>query len=145
MIRKHEHKDTETLVRIWLESNIQAHDFIPAEYWNKHVAYMRDAFNSADITVYETDGQAVGFAGTEGDYIAGIFVDAEHRSQGIGRQLINHLKRQHDRLTLHAYEKNRRAIRFYMREGFTPVARQTDTGTGETEITMAYSKDTDAS
>lgn len=145
MIRKAKDTDTETLIAIWLRGNIQAHDFIPAEYWTKHIEYMHDALGKADITVYEADGQAVGFAGMEGNHIAGIFVDDKYRSQGIGSRLINHLKQRHDKLTLCAYEKNRRTVSFYLREGFIVTKSGTDNNTGETEITMEYHKDKEAS
>ena len=33
MIRKFEKKDTERVMQIWLEVNIETHDFVPSKYW----------------------------------------------------------------------------------------------------------------
>ena len=34
MIRKYQPQDLEHIMKIWLETNLAAHGFIPAEYWN---------------------------------------------------------------------------------------------------------------
>ena len=33
MIRKFETRDTEQVMQIWLAANLDAHDFVPKEYW----------------------------------------------------------------------------------------------------------------
>ena len=36
MIRKMEKSDLDRVSKIWLDTNIKAHDFIPAQYWEKN-------------------------------------------------------------------------------------------------------------
>lgn len=33
MIRQYANDDIDTVMKIWLDTNIQAHDFISADYW----------------------------------------------------------------------------------------------------------------
>jgi len=35
VIRKYQPQDLEHIMKIWLETNLAAHGFIPAEYWNE--------------------------------------------------------------------------------------------------------------
>lgn len=81
-----------------------------------------------------------GFIGLTGDYIAGIFVEAEEQSRGVGKQLLVRAKQDRKRLTLQAYEKNERAVHFYQREGFRVVYRDVDEGTGEAEYVMEWKR-----
>ena len=36
MVRRMEETDLDSVMQIWLESNIKAHDFIPKEYWENN-------------------------------------------------------------------------------------------------------------
>ena len=84
MIRKMEKKDLDRVSKIWLETNIKAHDFIPAQYWEKNYGPVREMLPLAEIYVWEEDGQVQGFAGLYEEYIAGIFVLEQAQSKGIG-------------------------------------------------------------
>ena len=48
------------------------------------------------------------------------------------------MKVKKDRLKLHVYVKNERAVRFYKREGFRVIKTLIDEGTGEEEYIMIY-------
>ncbi len=48
------------------------------------------------------------------------------------------MKVKKDRLKLHVYVKNERAVRFYKREGFRIIRTLIDEGTGEEEYIMIY-------
>ena len=73
----------------------------------------------------------------DAEYIAGIFVAAGHKGQGIGHQLIEAVKKK-KRLTLHVFEKNTGAMAFYLAEGFKVRERMTEKETGERECLMVY-------
>ena len=126
MIRPLRISDMDTVLRIWKTSNLLAHSFVPSGYWERNV---------------ELDGRIVGFVGLAGDYIAGIFVEMECRSRGIGHALLDFLKKRHRFLLLHVYEKNSRAMAFYRREGFECRDRHVEEDTGEMEWTMAWMKE----
>ncbi|HIR52249.1 MAG TPA: N-acetyltransferase [Candidatus Onthovicinus excrementipullorum] len=131
--------DLNAILKIWLSANLQAHDFIDAAYWADHLEMVRDLLPQAEIYVYQQRGTPCGFIGiTDGDYIAGIFVDESCRSQGIGKKLLDHVKQKHPLLKLHVYQKNGRAVRFYLREGFTCAEEHVDSATGESELLLTW-------
>lgn len=63
------------VMRIWLEGNLGAHDFIPEAYWRAQYAQVQEQLAQAEVFVYEENGNIRGFAGMTGSYLAGIFVD----------------------------------------------------------------------
>lgn len=138
MIRPMRPTEVDTVAEIWLQSNLQAHDFIPAAYWQAHFSAVREQLAQAEVHVCEEDGELLGFLGLQGEYLAGIFVRQEARSRGVGRQLLDDAKESRGRLTLHVYEQNARAMRFYQREGFRRVGAGRDPDTGEREWEMAW-------
>lgn len=144
MIRTAQKTDMEQLLQIWLNSNIDAHDFIPQKYWIDNYPLVADQLPQADIYLYEADGNIYGFVGVMDGYIAGIFVDKAHRSAGIGRQLLNHVKALYPTLSLGVYQKNQRAVRFYLREGFAINKEQLDESTGEIEYSMFWQRNNTA-
>lgn len=141
MIRSFKSDDIEHVFSIWLNGNIQAHNFIPVGYWKANAPMVREQLLSAEIYVYETDENILGFVGIQGDYLAGIFVKESSRSMGVGRQLLNYVKKIHPALSLNVYQKNSRAVEFYKREGFSVVSEGIDEGTGEADYTMTYTAD----
>lgn len=138
MIRKFQEADTRQVMQIWLNSNIDAHPFVPKEYWESNFEMVQDQLVQAEVYVYEIEKSIQGFIGIVDGYIAGIFVDKKCRSCGIGRQLLTYVKQVYPALTLGVYQKNSRAIEFYHREGFSVMSEQIDKETGEREYTMGW-------
>lgn len=138
MIRKSEAKDTQRIMQIWLESNIEAHHFIPEHYWLSKYHLVQELILQADVFVYEQDGEIQGFAGMMDDYLAGIFVDKKCRSTGIGKSLLSCVKKNYPAFSLHVYRKNRRAADFYLREGLSVTSEGMDADTAEADYTMAW-------
>lgn len=140
MIRKFQAGDLEAVAGIWLASNIQAHSFIPEQYWRDNYTAVKEQLAEAELYVWtETaGGEPLGFIGLSGNYIAGLFVRQEARSKGVGRELLSYAKALKGGLSLSVYEKNRRAVNFYRREGFAARRYGVDTDTGETEMMMVY-------
>ena len=141
MIRAFQKSDIEAVMRIWLEGNLQAHPFIPEKYWKENEPMVRNQIAQAEVCVYEKDGEIQGFVGAMGDYIAGIFVDQRYRSAGIGRRLLESMKEQHPVLSLGVYKKNKRAVRFYLREGFQVAEERLEENAGEMEYVMQWKKE----
>lgn len=141
MIRELKNIDIDVITKIWLDTNIQAHTFIDKEYWKDNLDLVKKNFNEAEIYVYENDEKTIqGFIGLNSNYIAGIFVIQQMQSKGIGKKLINFVKGIRDELTLNVYIKNERALKFYLREGFSIKNKTTDINTGEKEYRMTWSK-----
>lgn len=137
MIRLFEFQDLDKIMDIWLQGNLEAHSFIDAEYWKKNFDSVKSVLPNAEVYVYEEDGEILGFIGMDAEYIAGIFVAAGHKGQGIGHQLIETVKKK-KRLSLHVFDKNTGAMAFYLKEGFTVRERMTEKDTGERECLMVY-------
>ena len=87
------------------------------------------AIQEAEVYVYEENGAVVGFAGLQDTYVAGIFVNEAMQNRGIGKKLMDELKKHKTILQLHVYEKNEKALRFYQREHFAILAKENDAET----------------
>lgn len=140
MIRKFENKDLETIMGIWLNTNIQTHDFIPKDYWKNNFNLVKGMLPDSEIYIYESEDKIKGFVGIDNGYIAGIFVSNEMQSKGIGKQLLDKIKEHYSKLSLTVYKKNIKAIKFYQREQFVTKQEQIDKNTGEVEYLMVWSK-----
>lgn len=138
MIRKFQQRDTEQVMQIWLNGNMDAHSFIPKTYWESNFEMVQKQLLQAEVYVYEADESVQGFIGVQGNYIAGIFVKKECRCAGIGKQLLDYVKTFHSALTLNVYQKNRSAMEFYKREGFSIMSEDIEPDTGEIDVTMNW-------
>lgn len=139
MVREFQIADLERVAEIWLEANVQAHDFIPRQYWEGQLEMVRTLLPQAELYVWrDGDGAVQGFIGLGGEHIEGIFVWPAAQSQGVGRALLDRAKEAHGRLTLNVYRKNDRAAAFYLREGFRVQSESVDENTGERECRMVW-------
>ena len=138
MIRELQRDDINKVVDIWLDTNIKAHSFIPAQYWKGNFKLVKELLLQAEVYVYENNQEIQGFIGLNGEYIEGIFVSDENQSQGIGERLLNYIKNKKSKLSLSVYQKNSRAISFYQREGFEIQYKDLDKATGEKEYIMLW-------
>lgn len=118
MIRKFELKDLEKVMKIWLISNIEAHSFIDQKYWENNFRIVKEMIIEAEVYVYEENNSLLGFIGLQDHYIAGIFVESFHQGKGIGKQLLDYVKRTKKDLSLNVYEENFQALNFYLKNGF---------------------------
>ena len=138
MIRELQKDDINKVADIWLDTNIKAHHFIPAQYWKSNFESVKEALSYAEVYVYEHDREIQGFIGLNNEYIEGIFVSAEMQSKGVGKILLNYAKDTKNRLLLNVYQKNTGAISFYQREGFEIQHSGLDEATGEKEYVMVW-------
>ena len=140
-LNEDDEKTLDSLLAIWLEGNLQAHSFIPKNYWLDNQVAVREGLAQARIFVKETDGKAVGFLGLVEEAIAGLFVKEQFQKQGIGEALIQRVKDEKKILTLTVYENNQAALLFYERQGFRRVRSQIDPETQQREWLMRWTRD----
>lgn len=133
MIERLSPTQLDQVMNIWLSSNLEAHSFIDPDYWKSQVPEVKVAIGKAEVYCFN-DPDVVAFIGLDPDYIAGLFVEKEYRSRGIGKQLLDFVKARHDHLSLDAYTKNEGAIKFYQRNGFSIVSQTDD------EVHMEWSR-----
>ena len=130
--------DTDRIMDIWLNGNKQAHCFIPESYWESCAHKVQSLLSQADVFIWEEEGLIKGFAGMQGNYLAGIFVDRAFRCTGIGKKLLDFIKKRYPSFSLSVYKENRRALEFYLREGLTITAEGMDEATGHAEYTLTW-------
>lgn len=53
MIRRFSKKDTDCVMRIWLDANLDAHPFVPAGFWRENFEYAKAQIPKAETYVYE--------------------------------------------------------------------------------------------
>ena len=53
--------DINKVAAIWLDTNIKAHNFIPAQYWKSNYKSVKEALSQAEVYVYEYDTEIQGF------------------------------------------------------------------------------------
>ena len=138
MIRELQKTDINKVADIWLDTNLKAHYFIPAQYWKSNFESVKALLPQAEVYVYENGKNIQGFIGLNGEYIEGIFVSGEAQSQGIGKLLLNFVKDRRTKLCLNVYQKNPQAIHFYQREGFQIQCESLDGATGEKDYVMIW-------
>ena len=138
MIRKLQNVDINKVADIWLKTNLEAHDFIPGQYWTSNYEAVKKMLPQAEVYVYEDNKIIQGFVGVRDEYIEGIFVSGKMQSHGIGKALLDYIKDKEARLQLNVYQKNVRARSFYQREGFTIQSEGLDEFTGEKEYVMEW-------
>ena len=139
MIRKMKDSELEKVSQIWLDSNLEAHDFIDKNFWLDNYPMVKEQFKTAEIYV-DAESEIKGFVGLQSDYIAGIFVEKSYRNQGIGKKLINFLKKNHQELSLDVYDKNIRAKQFYEKNGFEVSTQSIERETDEKESRLVWKK-----
>ena len=138
MIRLAEQQDLDRIMEIWLEGNLQAHDFVDPDYWTGCFQEVREAIAQADVWVRDENDRVEAFAGMVEHYLAGLFVSGAQRGKGIGGLLLEHIKEQRFPLTLHVYSRNAGAVQFYERHGLGTVSEYIDPETGQPEREMIF-------
>ena len=138
MIRLAEQQDLDRIMEIWLEGNLQAHDFVDPDYWIGCLQEVRKAIAKADVWVWDENGRVEAFAGMVEHYLAGLFVSGAQRGKGIGSLLLGHIKEQRFPLTLHVYSRNAGAVQFYERHGFGTGSEYIDPEAGQPEREMIF-------
>ncbi|MFP5076893.1 N-acetyltransferase family protein [Rhizobium sp. YIM 134829] len=87
--------------------------------------YENDVFRDGRVLVAQIGTEICGFTSLDDDgTVTALYVDESQRGCGIGKALVDRLKRERaDGLKLWTMQANRSAQRFYLREGFSEVRR----------------------
>lgn len=135
MIREFKSGDLDQVMQIWLEQNLAAHPFVDPSFFKNNADLVRVILPSSEIYVQDIDG-IKGFIGLTDTYISGLFIDTEYQHQGLGSSLIEKAKQVHSELFLNVYVKNRAAVRFYEKHGFTILETVINAETHQSEFFM---------
>ncbi|MGO1368935.1 MAG: N-acetyltransferase [Senegalia sp. (in: firmicutes)] len=139
MIKELDILKIDDVMKIWIEENIKAHDFISEEYWKSNYDYVKNVLPDSTVFVYEENNEIKGFIGVmEKSYIAGLFVSNKYHSNGIGEKLLNVCKKEYPTLRLNVYAKNLKAVKFYKKHEFKIYEEKKDNKIGEIEYSMIW-------
>lgn len=141
MIKEFKIDYLDEVMKIWLETNINTHDFIEKEYWINNFDLVKNLLPNAKVYIFQENNIIKGFIGIiEEGYIAGVFVKEEYQREGIGKKLIEYIKPKYKQLKLDVYTKNENAINFYLKNNFKIVNEKNNEDTNMFEYEMIFSK-----
>ncbi len=142
IIRKNNKEDINTLVNLWYQTSVKAHNFVNRDYWKAAEDDMRQKYIPMSETyVIEEDNQVHGFVSMLDNYLAAIFVDHRFQSRGYGKELLNYIKEKRDIIKLKVFKKNTRACDFYLKNDFVIKEELRDDELNEIEYLMVWEKD----
>ncbi|MGN8913634.1 GNAT family N-acetyltransferase [Anaerofustis butyriciformans] len=140
MVEKFNINDLDIILDIWLNGNLDAHNFINKKYFYDNLDYVKEILPKSEIYILKEDNIIKGFIGLNKGYIEGLFIKREYRNQGIGKILIDKAKSLYNVLSLSVYEKNKKALEFYLKRGFEIKEKHIDEDTMELELLLKYKK-----
>ena len=141
-IRKYKQEEVESLMSIWLHTNILAHSFIPMSYWRNNAAVVKkDYIPNSTTYVHEHNGVIVGFISIIDDnFVGALFIDTLYQGRGFGKRLLDFCKERYSHLRLSVYVENQQALSFYIKQGFEVEVEQKNENSGFDEYLMNWSK-----
>ncbi|MEH1739088.1 N-acetyltransferase [Fusobacterium varium] len=140
MIRNLKNDDIDIVMELWKDSTIEAQNFIPDSYWLENYDNVKNNYlPNSDTYVYEEDGEIKGFVSLiENIFIGGLFIRVDSQRKKIGSVILDFLKERNDKLQLTVYDKNVRAMKFYLKSGFKILNTEIDKKTREKEHLMEW-------
>ena len=137
MIRNLKNDDIDIVMELWKDSTIEAQNFIPDSYWLENYDNVKNNYlPNSDTYVYEEDGEIKGFVSLIENIFIGGLLDSQRKK--IGSVILDFLKERNDKLQLTVYDKNERAMKFYLKSGFKILNTEIDKKTREKEHLMEW-------
>jgi putative acetyltransferase len=131
MIRAYRSSDCTAVLDVWAAASAVAHAFLPKEHL---AAERRDIAElhlpAAQSWVWVAGEHVVGFIAMVGNEIGGLFVDPAHHGRGIGRALVDHVRKSHDELEVEVFKENALGRAFYAAYGFVEDHEGVHSATG---------------
>ena len=116
---------TKQLLQVWESAVRQTHTFLSESEILRIKGFVPDAIGNVARLLVSMDESdiPVAFLGLEGSRIEMLFVDASHREQGIGKQLVAFAIENYAASEVTVNEQNPLAIGFYEHMGFQTYKR----------------------
>ncbi len=86
--------------------------------------YITNLVKNEKMFVAEVDNIPAGFIQFDDTWIHHLYIDPEFQNKGVGKQLLDAVKKDSSELFLWVFEHNTGAIEFYEREGFTLLGKR---------------------
>lgn len=125
--------DFPELIRVWERSVRATHDFLPDAYITtlKGLLLMQYLDTVTLLCTRDADHRITGFAGVSRNRLDMLFIDPDHRGQGLGKLLLTHASDHYQITELDVNEQNPQALGFYLKMGFKVVSRSEVDGLGQ--------------
>ncbi len=139
MIRTYAEADCEAIIEVWFAASLVATPFLSKEFLAEERENIRTTWLlKAETSVYEDNGNVVGFLSLIGNEVGAIFVHPNIQGRGIGRALMDHAAVLRDDLFLDVFEDNAVGRRFYDRYGFRFEHKHVHEQSGHMQIRLTY-------
>lgn len=146
LIRPYSDADVDDVLDVWHAASLVGHPFLSDDFLRAERQRLAEQWLPAsEAFVFEEAGRVVGFVAMIGHEVGGLFVAPDWQGQGIGRQLLDHVRLSQPVLELNVFEANTRARRFYEAYGFVVVGRQISDVAGELELRLLLRADSETS
>ncbi|TRX72688.1 GNAT family N-acetyltransferase [Carboxylicivirga sp. M1479] len=140
-IRELSNEDINAVVELWYNVSVQAHSFIPNDYWEKNKEAMATQYlPGSECYLALNEEEIVGFVAMVEDYLAAIFVQTNMQGSGIGKKLLDFIKSKREAIQLKVYKNNFKSIQFYKQQGFSVLSESIEESTNEIEYYMEWKK-----
>lgn len=137
-IEKVTEADFPRLLTIWESSVLATHDFLKDEDFKEIQQLLIPAY-FPQVTLYKaisTNGEILGFLGTQANRIEMLFIDDQFRGQGAGSALLKFAIQSLKIDELDVNEQNEAALAFYQHHAFQITARSGVDGSGKPYPTL---------
>ena len=127
MLKQLDKNNIDIIMKIWKENNIKFQTFINYNFWAENYIKVRDEFLKNNVYVYTEAAKILAYIViNENKEIINIQVLPEIQREGIGKLLVQKLKKDNLKLTAKVYEKNEIALMFFRAVGFKKVCEDID-------------------
>lgn len=141
MLKQFNKKDIDVIMKMWKDNNHKFQTFINNEYWINNYIKTRDDFLQNRIYVYTEAAKILAYiVVNNSSEILDIQVSPEIQREGIGKLLLEKLKRENDKLIVNVYEKNINAVLFFKSMGFKKIMDKFQEDVHEKMYTMQWNK-----
>lgn len=126
-------EDFPELIQVWERSVRATHNFLPDAYIStlKGLLLVQYLDSATLFCTRDATRRITAFAGVNGRRLDMLFVDSDHRGQGLGKQLLGHAIAHFQINELDVNEQNPQALGFYLKQGFKVVSRSEVDGLGQ--------------
>lgn len=141
MLKQFNKKDIDIIMKMWKDNNQKFQSFINNDYWINNYIKTRDEFLQNKIYVYTEATKILAYIVVNNNSeILDIQVSPEIQREGIGKLLLEKLKRENDNLIVNIYEKNINAVLFFKSMGFKKIMDKIQEDVQEKIYTMQWNK-----
>ena len=140
MLKQFEKNDIDIIMKIWKDNNQKFQPFIPNEYWSQNYVILKNEILNNKVFVYTEATRILAFVAlNEEDEIVTIQVLPEIQREGIGKLLVEKIKKENENLITRVFKQNSGAILFFKALGFKIIDEYTDENTNETCYLLRWS------